>query len=421
MNPNLEKPLKVSEFIGLINASLETIDAFIEGEISQFNISHSKWAFFSLKDDKALVECFMPVYEMKTAVEVGMKVLIWGSPGVHTKSGRFRIRVYQIEPFGEGALKRAFELTKAKLEQEGIFAPERKRSLPEFPQKVALITSKESAAFSDFIKVLRHRIGGLTIFLAHVHVQGVEAIEEIVGAFQYFNAHYQELNLDAVVLIRGGGSLEDLQAFNSEEVARAVFGSKTPVIVGVGHERDETLADLAADLRASTPSNAAEILVKSRSEIASEIETYLTKIQNILSQEINRKIFLIERFFIQADYFLTNKKSIFENAFNLLWAKFLSFEKLFLKSKEKFNEYFERYDKSFLKFINNLNNKLNEETRLLESFNPFKIINRGYAIVKDKKSNKIVKSAKDTKINQILDLTMKDGAIESSVINIKTS
>lgn len=421
MNPYIEKPLKVSEFVGIVNASLKNIDAFVEGEISQFNISHSKWAFFSLKDEQASVECFMPVFEIKTTVEVGMKVLIWGSPGVHEKSGRFRIRVYKIEPSGEGALKRAFELTKAKLEAEGLFAIERKRPLAEFPERIALITSKESAAYSDFIKVLRNRQGGLKIYLAHVHVQGQEAIGEISGAFKYFNEHNNELELDAVVLIRGGGSLEDLQAFNSEGVARAIFSSKIPVIVGVGHERDETLADYTADVRASTPSNAAEILVRSRHEILHEIKMIETKIQNYFLNAIKEKKFLIERFFVQSDHFIKDKKSTIKSVFNIFYARFSSFNKYFFKIKEDFQKDLEFFDKAFLTMINKFKDNLIQEERLLESFNPLKILNRGYAVVKDKKSNKIVKSINQIRNTDEILTKLRDGNFESIVTNTKIS
>ncbi len=418
MDFNSQKPLSVSEFIELANASLSQIDAFIEGEISQFNISHSKWAFFSLKDQEAVVECFMPVFEMKVAVEVGMKVVIYGVPGVHKRSGRFRIRVYKIEPSGEGALKRAFELTKAKLQAHGLFAKERKRPLPEFPENIGLITSKESAAYSDFIKVLRHRQGGLKIYLAHVHVQGIEAIDEIVGAFQYFNENASNLNLDVVVLIRGGGSLEDLQAFNSEEVAFAIFGSRVPVLVGVGHERDETLADYTADVRASTPSNAAEILVRSREEIEFEIQNIENKIQNYFEEIIKEKNFLIEKFFLQSTHFVKDKKTALEGISNLLSTRFLNFNEFFLKLKIDFKKDVEYFNKVFGAMMSKIKDDLNYEERLLESFNPLKILNRGYAIVKDKKTNKILKSVKDVKKDQLLNLTMKDGSIESSVINI---
>jgi len=418
VNPYTKQPLKVSEFISLVNSSLEQLDAFVEGEISQFHISHSKWVFFALKDEEAVVECFMPVYELKSAVEVGMKVLIWGSPNVHQKSGRFRIRVYKVEPSGQGALKRAFELTKARLEAEGLFAPERKRPLPEFPENIALITSRESAAYSDFIKVLKHRSGGIKIYLAHVHVQGIEAIDEIVGAFSYFNNHYKDLNLDAIALIRGGGSLEDLQAFNSEEVARAIFGAKVPVIVGVGHERDESLADYVADVRASTPSNAAELLVRSRQELLHEIKALESKIQNFFEVKISDEKFLIEKFFLQGEHFLKDKRSVFEGVFNVLKARFLSFNNSFLNLQQDFDKLFLQYEKSFSVFFQDIGAKLDQEKRLLESFNPLKILNRGYAIVKDKKSNKIIKSVKKIKKDFEITTSLKDGSFESTVTKI---
>src|SRR3989344_3282465 len=216
----------VSEFIDHINALVATDVHAVEGEISGFNLSQGRWVFFDLKDEKveSKVGCFMMAFKLKTPLEDGMKVRVIGTPKVHEKSGQFRITVEQVELVGEGALKRAFELLKKKLAGEGLFADERKRPIPRFPERIGVIASRESAAFGDF---------------------------------KYFQT--AKPRPDVLVLMRGAGSLEDLQAFNSEEVAYAIFGSKIPVVVGVGHERDESIADYVADLRASTPSNAAEL------------------------------------------------------------------------------------------------------------------------------------------------------------------
>ena len=264
----------VSQFIEFLNTALTTAvfpeGIAIEGEVVEYRVSQDKWIWFLLKDEAATVSCFATVWQMRTPLEDGMKIRAFGYPKVHAKSGKFSVNVERVELMGEGALRRAFELLKKKLAGEGLFAPERKRKVPIFPESIGLIASRESAAYSDFLRILGGRWGGLTVHSAHVQVQGRDAVADIVGAFRYFNEHPDLA--DVLVLTRGGGSLEDLQAFNSEEVVRAVFGSKIPVVVGVGHERDETLADYASDVRASTPTHAAELVAPHRREVGAFVD-----------------------------------------------------------------------------------------------------------------------------------------------------
>ncbi|TAK05717.1 exodeoxyribonuclease VII large subunit [Patescibacteria group bacterium] len=259
---------QVSEFIAYFNDAVRSFmneqQMAIEGEIAEFRVSQGKFAWFKLKDPEGVIDCFAMTFVLKVPVEEGMKVRVSGYPKIYQRSGKFSINVTRLELVGEGALKRAFELMKKKLAAEGLFAPERKRALPRYPERIGLITSGEAAAYTDFLRILNNRWGGLDIKLADVAVQGKDAVAEIVGAFRWFNAHAAEF--DVLVLTRGGGAMEDLAAFNDEAVARAIFSSKIPVVVGVGHERDETIADYVADLRASTPSNAAERLVPDRRE-----------------------------------------------------------------------------------------------------------------------------------------------------------
>lgn len=261
--------LTVSQFVEVVNLMLSELEnVTVEGEVAEYKVIHNKWVTFQLKDEKANVGCFMPVWDLKAQIEDGMMVRAVGRPRLREK-GFFSFVLASVTPAGEGALKRAFELLRKKLEGEGLFAPERKRALPRFPQHVALITSRDAAAYSDFVKVLRGRIGGLTISFLHTQVQGEDAPRQLIAALEQANTELK--NLDAIVMVRGGGSLEDLQAFNDEGVVRAVAASRTPTIVGIGHERDFTLAELAADMRASTPSNAAEILTRSREEVAAQL------------------------------------------------------------------------------------------------------------------------------------------------------
>lgn len=252
--------LTVSQFHALLNQTLEFAypSVVIEGEIASFKVNQGKWVFFDLKDETSTIGCFMTVYNLKVALEDGMLVRVVATPNL-TKWGKFSLTVKEIELSGEGAVKRAFDLLKAQFEREGLFAPDRKRVLPPYPRHVALITSRQAAAFNDFITIINDRWGGLVIDQAQVQVQGLEAPRQIVRAINYFNQSSDDY--DALVLIRGGGSAEDLQAFNHEDVVRAVYGSKIACVVGIGHEDDVSLAELAADVRAATPTDAARRLV----------------------------------------------------------------------------------------------------------------------------------------------------------------
>jgi exodeoxyribonuclease VII large subunit len=268
--------LSVSEFITQIN-DIITGEFIIEGEVSQYKISNSKWIFFDLKDSGSTLNCFSTVFMLRQPLEDGMKIRVIGYPKIHEKSGRFSFTVQKVEMVGEGTLQRAYHLLKQKLSNEGMFDPVRKRPIPELSERIGVIASRDSAAWGDFQRILNNRWGGVEMVLRHVAVQGVESIGDIMQAFEEFNTE-KEL-CDVVVLIRGGGSLEDLAAFNSEEVVKAIYHSRIPVIVGVGHERDESLADLVADVRASTPSNAAEIVVPNRKDFIQQLDFEIEHIQ----------------------------------------------------------------------------------------------------------------------------------------------
>jgi len=321
-----------------------------------------------------------------------MKVRIYGKPRIYPKTGRFSINVEVVEPVGEGALKRAFELLKAELEKEGLFAEERKRELPRFVKTIGLIASKESAAYGDFVKILRARFGGIEIFLYHVRVQGSEAVEDIVSAFSYFNANQKELGLEAVVLTRGGGSLEDLAAFNSREVAYAVFGSAVPVVVGIGHEEDVTIADFVADVRASTPSNAAELLVPYRKEvlagilsIVSTMESELRSTVSEMAREMDAHVSRLDRIILAQSH-----------AARELSAKLISYLNIF---RER---------------IILGQSKVDNFARLLSSFSPLAVLERGYAIVK--KGERVVTSARDLSPKDIINVRFKDGEVGAETL-----
>ncbi len=270
--------LSVSEFVASLNQTLEfaypSID--VEGEVSSFKVNQNKFIFFDLKDSESSVGCFMTVWQLRVPIEDGMKVIVTATPKL-TQWGKFSLTVRAVRPSGEGSLKKSFELLRAKLDQEGLFAPGRKRLMPRIPQHIGVISSTQAAGYADFIKILNDRWGGVKVDVAHVTVQGADAPDQMIRALKYFNEQ-SELP-EVIVMIRGGGSADDLSAFNDELLVREIAASRVPTLVGVGHEVDVSLADMAADVRAATPSNAAQIIVPDRHEI---IRSTRAQVQSLL-------------------------------------------------------------------------------------------------------------------------------------------
>lgn len=280
--------ISVSDFVALVNQTLEYAypSVAVVGEVSEFRVSQGKWVSFKLKDDNAVIDCFMGIYQLRIPLEDGMKVMVVAAPKLNPKWGKFSLAIRAVKPVGEGSIKKGFELLKAKLEAEGLFADERKRSLPRVPSYVGVITSTESAAYADFCKIINERWGGMSVEVAHTQVQGEPAADQIIRAIKYFNN--LEVLPDVLVIVRGGGSAEDLMTFNDELLAREIAGSRIPTLVGVGHEVDHTLADMVADRRAATPTNAAEILVPDRREIIRAAHQQATSLGHQLTQAIDQ-------------------------------------------------------------------------------------------------------------------------------------
>lgn len=278
----------VGEFVAYVNQTLETAYPYlyIEGELANFKVSKNRWVYFDLKDESASVRCFAVVTALPGPLEDGMVVRVAGSPRLHQLYG-FTFNVQVISPVGEGFLRRAADMLAAKLEREGLFDPARKRPLPATPRRIALITAGDSAAYADFIKITTARWGGLAIDHYDVFVQGERAAPQIIEAIGRANEAAQVP--EVIVLIRGGGSADDLAVFSDERVVRAVAGSRVPTLVAIGHEVDISLAELAADRRASTPSNAAELLVPDRHEEQRHLWAYRRRLDEQLAQGIMRQ------------------------------------------------------------------------------------------------------------------------------------
>src|SRR5882672_4287572 len=266
-------------------------DLSVEGEISNCREAQSGHLYFTLKDERAQIRCVWFKQDrrgLKFRVEDGLKVTLRGSISVYEQRGEYQIYVESMEPAGLGALQLAFEQLKKRLEAEGLFDPARKKPLPLLPSRIGLITSPKGAAVRDVVRILRRRFHNVHLTVYPVRVQGEGAALEIVKALKFFN---QRKLVDVLIIARGGGSMEDLWAFNEEIVARAIFASEIPVISGVGHETDFTIADFVADVRASTPSAAAELVVQTRREF----DKHIAELRETLSSMIRYRLLEMSR------------------------------------------------------------------------------------------------------------------------------
>jgi len=407
--------MSVAEFIEFLNTALSAAvfpaGVDVEGEVAEYRVSQDKWIWFLLKDEQATVSCFATVWQLRQPLEDGLRVRIHGQPKVHAKSGKFSITVERAEPVGEGALRRAFELLKAKLAAAGLFAAERKRPLPRFPRRIGLIASAESAAYGDFLRILGARWGGLEIVLADVQVQGRAAAGQIASAFQWFDLHPDAA--DVLVLTRGGGSLEDLQPFNTEEVARAVAGSRIPVVCGVGHERDQTLADFAADVRASTPTNAAEIVVPDRRELSAAVEarseTLVSSLRSLVAARGALVADLASRLEASVRRGLAASRqrlSGFDAALNLFAAKLARSGEVLTSASQRL------FDRMAMRLLASRSNIEGRE-RLLRGLDPKRLLGRGYAIVRAR--GRVLKDAALVDIGEELELQLSSGRLAAEV------
>jgi exodeoxyribonuclease VII large subunit len=361
-----------TDFVFTLNQTLEFAypTVVIEGELSNFKVAKNRWVYFDLKDEESSVRFFGTVYGLPGPLEDGMTVRVVGSPRLHQRFG-FSINFQSILPVGEGALKKAADLLFKKLTAEGLFADERKRLLPHIPSTVGLITAADSAAAADFIKILNERWGGVEILLADVYVQGDQAPIQITDAVEHLN---QIPKLPEVLVVtRGGGSADDLAAFNDERVVRAIAASRIPTLVAIGHEVDISLAELAADKRASTPSNAAQVLVPDKKQ-------ELTVLKNLN----------------------TNLVQNLESIRKTMTQDLQNQQKLLRRNVED--------------VVMKITEQIKNTKRLLGLFDPAAALKRGYALVK--LNENLVKSIKQIKLNDQLSVKLTDGTIMTTVEKI---
>lgn len=295
-----KKVYEVGEFIADFNWEMREAwgEVEIEGEVGSFKVNQGKWVFFDLRDAECSLNCFMVLSALRVAIEDGMRVRVVGTPKL-TDWGKFSLVVKRIKLAGEGDLKKSFELLKQKLAKEGLFLSERKQEIPEELKRIGVISSMDSAGYADFIKILNARWGGMEILVAHTAVQGEMAPDQMIRALKYLN---EQVKVDLIVMVRGGGSADDLACFNDELLVRAVADSKTPVITGIGHEIDESLVDLAADVVGSTPSNVAELISKDREFEKRQIKQSVAELRRKIETELAR---LHERVMIKKEVLLS--------------------------------------------------------------------------------------------------------------------
>lgn len=368
-------------------------DVYVRGEISNFSQATSGHCYFTIKDKTSKLKCVM--FRDKRRLlsftpKDGMKVVANGSINVYERDGQYQLYVQELQPDGLGSLYLAYLQLKERLEKEGLFDKKIKKSIPVFPSCIGVVTSPKGAAIKDIISVIKRRFPAVNIIISPTSVQGEKAPKEIVAALKRL---FTLDCIDVIIVSRGGGSIEELWAFNDEEVARCIYESKIPVVSAVGHERDFTIADFVADMRAPTPSAAGEMVVPDVKELKKRIHS----LRNHLTNSIN--------------YLFFNKKNKLVTLYN---------STVFQKPEEILYSYKLRLDFLTKGILNNMNNVLNnkqKEFRLLsdklEVLNPLKILSRGYSIAL--KDNEILKTVDQVELNDDIEVRLLEGSLKCRV------
>jgi exodeoxyribonuclease VII large subunit len=368
-------------------------DVWVEGEISNLSIPQSGHAYFTLKDEQSQVRAVLfrsSQRFLKFTLQHGIQVICRGRVGVYEPRGEYQFVVDYVEPKGVGALQLAFEQLKARLEMEGLFALEHKKPMPALPRRIGIITSPTGAAIRDMLRVIKRRHPKMHILIYPVPVQGAEAAPAIVEALRYFNRGH---SVDVVIAGRGGGSLEDLWAFNEEAVARAIHASAIPVISAVGHETDYTIADFAADLRAPTPSAAAEMVVEREDTIREGIRSLEARLVRNVKQTLE-----------------------------LVRSRVRESVRLIGDPRKRLEQYSQRMDELLHRMALELRHRLRRDRASLtavisglDHLNPLGILTRGYSITRKFPAGAILKNAVDVRPGDLISTRLQVGEVLSRV------
>ena len=398
----METPiLSVSQLNDYIKNALEAdqslMDLAVRGELSNYKIYPTGHHYFTLKDAASSLSCVMFRYSasrIRFRPENGMKVTALGRISVYTRGGAYQLNCSSLIPQGVGELQLAFEQLKQKLEAEGLFDRKYKKPIPAFPRRIALITSSAGDAVHDMIRILGKRWPLTKVILMPVHVQGVEAPPEIVGAIRYAN----EFDVaDLIITGRGGGSMEDLWAFNDERVARAIFASRIPVISAVGHEPDVTISDFVADLRASTPSNAAELAVRNCKEIRESLNNYEIRARQAMHKRLQTLSQSLEN--------LKNRRA-FQNPMSGIEDR-----------RQRLDHMRDRLISAQERRISADKQRFVALAASLDAMSPLRVLSRGYAVAMNEKGEN-VKSVRQLSVGQTLEVMISDGKFGAVVSSI---
>jgi len=428
--------LTVSELTHQIKELLEMEfpDLWVEGEISNLRFPSSGHIYFTLKDDYSQIRAVifrLQVKPIRFNLEDGLQVICHGRISLYDKRGEYQLILDLIEPKGIGALQLAFLQLKEKLQKEGLFDLTRKKPLPFLPQTIGIITSPVGAVIRDMIQIIHRRFENIRILLYPVKVQGEGASQEIREAIEYFN---KKGEVDVIILGRGGGSLEDLAPFNEEIVARAIFRSKIPIISAVGHETDYTISDFVADLRAPTPSAAAELVVKEKREIKKTINHLEERLEGIIFKiidenrvELNhlKKRLIsprkrIEEYFLRIDDLINRAKILTRWNFNRKKERFTHLkETLFIRAPKRQIEHLKlhlleidkRIQQNLKHYLEIKKQELNGILGRLNSLNPLSILQRGYSITRKIPSLKILTNANQVKEGEKVEVKLFQGRL----------
>jgi len=387
--------------VGMLNAYITRIldndeilqNFWLKGEISGFRLyQQSGHIYFTLKDEDAAVSCVMfksKSQGLKFQPEDGQEVLLRGSVSVFARQGKYQVYVEEMQPYGRGGIFQYLEKLKARLAAEGMFAPEKKKEIPRMANRVGVVTSQDGAALRDIIKVLRQRHAGVEVVVAHSSVQGVEAPRELARAIELLNEYGE---VDIIIIGRGGGSLEDLMAFNSEEVVYAIFHSLIPVISAVGHEVDFSLADLAADLRAATPTHAAQLAVPDYGILQKDLDNLNARMVRFARRTLSNREERLDRIMMKKVW----REQLFSN-----------------KKEELLEDKKRRLARAMEEAIKEKSHQLAIAASGLDNLSPLKVLGRGYAILR--RGKQVIKDINNVEIGEELQVTISNGQMQALI------
>lgn len=407
--------LTVGEYLNLVNSKLQTLRAKVKGEVVSAQVSGSA-IYFTIKDsvNEGTLSVFMWVSDYRMSgvtLAPGLEVLVGGHPEIYKPTGRFSLRASTLELIGEGALKKAYDELKKKLEKEGLFAESRKRKLADYPTRIGLITSRQGAVIHDFLNNLGQY--GYSIKFVDSRVEGVLAIKELLGAIKQMKKE----DIDTLVIIRGGGSLESLQAFNNELIVREIANFKVPVICAIGHDKDVPLAQLVSDYAPSTPSICTSILNESWNVAKYNVDIYKQTILSNFESALNSKLNIVNRahsYFERSYISIQNK---INTAINTVNKSIVILQKSIEDKRKTIDLNKNRLIVSFNNQKTSIDRIINQTSSILDAYNPINQLKIGYSILYSE--NKVLKSVKNAKLGSEIEVQLSDGKLTAEVTNIK--